>query len=96
MVEAYVDAIRERTDVGAFLAADATLSVPATAWGLHGRAAIERWVHRTHIGEYGGVLATGRAVSVPMAMFFDITGDTITGIRLYYPADLLQAQLAGE
>ncbi len=46
-----------------------------------------------HVGEFAGVLPTGRAVSVPYAAAFDVADDTITAIRAYLPLDALLRQI---
>jgi hypothetical protein len=49
----------------------------------------------THIGEFEGVPATGRQVDVPYAVAYDLRGDGISALRLYFPLDLLKRQIAG-
>lgn len=49
----------------------------------------------THIGEFEGVPATGREVDVPYAVAYDLRGDRISALRLYFPLDLLMRQIAG-
>jgi steroid delta-isomerase-like uncharacterized protein len=58
-----------------------------------GVVAVEATFHGTHVGEYGGVPATGRSVSVPYAVFYTLEGDRITALRAYWPATAVAAQL---
>ena len=45
------------------------------------------------MGEFAGVAATGHAVRVPYAIFYDVDGGAITGLRIYMPMDQLVGQL---
>lgn len=58
-------------------------------------ALLEAQFKGIHIGEFEGVPATGREVDVPYAVAYDLRGDTISALRLYFPLDLLMRQIAG-
>jgi predicted ester cyclase len=58
-----------------------------------GQAAVEAIFRGTHIAEFMGVAATGRAVEVPYAVFYNLRGDKISALRGYMPVDALMAQL---
>ena len=46
-----------------------------------------------HIGEIGGVAATGRDVNVPYCVVYDIVGERIAALRAYFPVAALIQQL---
>ena len=46
-----------------------------------------------HIGEIGGVAATGRDVKVPYCVVYDIQGERIAALRVYFPVAALMQQL---
>lgn len=50
----------------------------------------------THTGDFAGIPATGREVSVPYAAVWELSGDKITALRLYGPASGLVQQLTAE
>jgi predicted ester cyclase len=58
-----------------------------------GKAAIEADFVGTHTGEFAGIPPTGRAVRVPYSVLYDIRGDQISGLRIYFPMSLLVEQL---
>lgn len=58
-------------------------------------AMLEARFEGTHIGEFEGVPASGQAVDVPYAVAYDLRGDRISALRLYFPLDLLMRQIAG-
>jgi predicted ester cyclase len=58
-----------------------------------GKAAIEADFVGTHTGEFAGIPPTGRAVRVPYSVLYDIRGDQISGLRIYFPMILLVEQL---
>ena len=58
-----------------------------------GKAAIEADFAGTHTGEFAGVPATGRAVRVPYSVLYDLRGDQISALRIYFPMSLLIDQL---
>jgi predicted ester cyclase len=61
-----------------------------------GTAAAELVFAGTHTGEFAGIPATGRAVRVPYAAFYDLAGGQITAIRLFGFASGLVLQLTAE
>ena len=58
-----------------------------------GKAAIEADFVGTHTGEFGGIPPTGRAVHVPYAVVYDVRGDQISALRIYFPISLLMEQI---
>ena len=60
-----------------------------------GRAAIEADFVGTHTGEFAGIQPTGRAVRVPYSVVYDIRGDQISGVRIYFPMSFLLEQISG-
>ena len=58
----------------------------------HGAAAEAVFVG-THIGEFAGVAATGSSIRVPYSVFYEIDGDTISGLRIYMPMSELLSQI---
>lgn len=48
----------------------------------------------THIGEFGGIPATGRSVRVPLAVAYDIENGLIKRARIYLMANVLFEQLS--
>jgi steroid delta-isomerase-like uncharacterized protein len=56
-------------------------------------AAVEADFVGTHTGEFLGVPATGRAVSVPYAVVYDLKDGEITALRGYIPMDALLRQI---
>jgi predicted ester cyclase len=60
-----------------------------------GKAALEADFVGTHISEFAGVQPTGRAVRVPYSVVYDLRGDKISGLRIYFPMSLIIEQLTG-
>jgi predicted ester cyclase len=60
-----------------------------------GKAAIEADFVGTHTGEFAGIQPTGRSVRVPYSVVYDLRGDKISGLRIYFPVSLLVEQLTG-
>jgi len=58
------------------------------------KAAIEADFVGTHTGEFAGIQPTGRPVRVPYSVVYDIRGDQISALRIYFPMSLLLEQLA--
>ena len=58
-----------------------------------GKAAIEADFAGTHTGEFAGIPATSRAVRVPYSVIYDLRGDRISALRIYFPMSLLMEQL---
>ena len=48
-----------------------------------------------HVGEFGGIAATGREVRVPYCMVYELGGNKIRALRGYMPMDVLLHQLGG-
>jgi predicted ester cyclase len=46
-----------------------------------------------HVGEFGGMAATGREVRVPYCMVYELEGEKIRALRGYMPMDVLMRQL---
>jgi predicted ester cyclase len=61
-----------------------------------GKAAIEADFVGTHTAEFAGIQPTGRAVRVPYSVVYDIHGDQISGVRIYFPMSLLLDQLTSQ
>ena len=59
------------------------------------RAAVEVDFVAKHIGEFGGIAATGREVRVPYSVVYDLEGEKIKALRIYMPTDVLLEQLGG-
>jgi steroid delta-isomerase-like uncharacterized protein len=47
-----------------------------------------------HIGEIGGIAATGRDVDIPYCVVYDIQGQRIAALRAYFPVTALLQQLS--
>ena len=58
-----------------------------------GGAALEADFAGTHTGEFAGIPPTGRAVRVPYSVVYDLRGDKISALRIYFPMSLLIEQL---
>jgi steroid delta-isomerase-like uncharacterized protein len=58
----------------------------------HGAAAEAMFVG-THVGEFAGIPATGRAVRVPYSVFYDVEAGKITALRIYMSIDHLLSQI---
>ena len=60
-----------------------------------GGAALEADFACTHTGEFAGIPPTGRADRVPYTVVYDIRGDQISALRIYFPMSLLVEQISG-
>jgi predicted ester cyclase len=49
----------------------------------------------THIGEFEGIPASHRTVRVPYSVAYDLAGDRISALRIYFPLELLIKQIIG-
>ncbi len=58
-----------------------------------GKAAIEADFAGTHTAEFAGIPPTGRAVRVPYSVVYDLRGDQISALRIYFPMSQLTEQL---
>ena len=47
----------------------------------------------THTAEFAGVPPTGAKVRLPYAVFYDVSGGSITALRAYFPISALVQQL---
>ena len=61
-----------------------------------GKATIEADFVGTHTGEFAGIQPTGRPVRVPYSVVYDIRGDQISALRIYFPMSLLLDQLTSQ
>jgi predicted ester cyclase len=57
------------------------------------RAAVEVDFVAKHIGEFGGIAATGREVRVPYSVVYDLEGEKIKALRIYMCTEVLVEQL---
>ena len=58
------------------------------------KAAVEASFAGTHIGEFAGIAPTGRQVRVPYSVVYDLRGDQISALRIYFPTSMLVDQIA--
>jgi predicted ester cyclase len=58
-----------------------------------GKAAIEADFAGIHIAEFAGISPAGREVRLPYSVVYDIRGDKISALRIYFPMSLLIEQL---
>jgi predicted ester cyclase len=57
-------------------------------------AAAELVFHAKHIGEFAGIAATGKSVSIPFSVFYELTGGKIASIRVYQLLGALVSELS--
>ena len=69
------------------------IAATTTVYG-EANAMLEARFQGTHVGEFEGIPATHREVDVPYAVAYDLRGDRISALRLYFPLELLMRQLA--
>ncbi len=67
---------------------------PRNAIFADGHATLEADFVGKHIGEFAGIPATGKDVTVPMCIVYDLENDQIKRARIYFQIDALQRQLA--
>lgn len=58
-----------------------------------GRVAAEWMFLGTHIGEFDGVPATGKAVQVPFVLVYELSDNVITEARIYFEYPVFHAQV---
>jgi predicted ester cyclase len=58
-----------------------------------GKAALEADFVGVHIAEFAGIQPAGREVRVPYSVIYDLRGDKISALRIYFPMGLLIEQL---
>jgi steroid delta-isomerase-like uncharacterized protein len=57
-------------------------------------AAAELVFHAKHIGEFAGIPATGKSVSIPFSVFYELNGGKIASIRVYQLLGALVSELS--
>ena len=57
------------------------------------RGAAEAVFAGTHVGEFAGVPASGKAIRVPYSVFYDFDAGRISALRIYMPLSELLAQI---
>jgi steroid delta-isomerase-like uncharacterized protein len=60
------------------------------------QAAVEADFVGTHTGDFYGMAATGRSVTIPYSVIYDLEGDKITALRAYMSMELFTQQLKGD
>ena len=70
------------------------IQIKGAAYG-DGYAMLEAEFIGTHIAEFEGIAPTNRHVRVPYSAAYDVVGNQITALRLYFPLDLLLQQIGG-
>ncbi len=60
-----------------------------------GQAAAEFDFVGEHVGEFGGIAATGREVRVPYSVVYDLQGGNIGAVRIYLSMEILMQQIDG-
>jgi predicted ester cyclase len=58
-----------------------------------GKAALEADFVGVHIAEFAGIQPAGREVRVPYSVIYDLRGDKISALRIYFPMGFLIEQL---
>jgi len=57
------------------------------------KAAVEADFTGTHTGQFAGIAPTGRTVRVSYSVVYDLSGDQISALRIYFPMSALVEQL---
>jgi hypothetical protein len=60
------------------------------------RASVEGFFKGKHIGEFAGIAPTGREVSVPLAVTYDLKDGLIQEARIFMLSDVLMQQLGAD
>ena len=60
-----------------------------------GKAALEAAFVGVHIAEFAGIQPAGREVRIPYTVIYDLRGDKISALRIYFPIALVIEQLTG-
>jgi steroid delta-isomerase-like uncharacterized protein len=90
--------IRGRAEVGRFLDHLYAEAFEASAKPISrvvgdGGAAFEYEFKGRHIGEFEGIPATGREVTVPLCVVYSVDGEHITSAHVYFEMDSLRRQV---
>jgi predicted ester cyclase len=56
-------------------------------------AAAELVFHAKHVGEFAGIPPTGKSVSIPFAVFYELPGGKVASIRVYQLLGALLSEL---
>jgi len=88
------DAIARHLDAFYHRSFDAKAEVVSSVFGEN-KGLLEAIVVGTHIGEFGGIPATGRKVRVPLSVAYDLEGGLIKRARIYLMANVLFGQIQG-
>jgi predicted ester cyclase len=87
------DAVEQVIDDMHRRAFDARLEMKSKVVAADGQAAAEFDFVGKHTDEFAGIEATGREVKVPYCVAYDLEGEKIRALRLYFPMDVLMRQL---
>ena len=87
------DAVRQTINFFHETAFSSAIEVKGVLCG-EGEAMLEAEFIGTHTGEFEGVPATLRPVSVPYSVAYTLADGKITALRLYFPFELLMRQIA--
>jgi steroid delta-isomerase-like uncharacterized protein len=86
------EGVQQFIDLAHQHAFDTDIRLRNAAYG-DGTAILEAEFIGTHIGEFQGVPASGRQVDVPYAAAYELEGEKIKALRLYFPLELLMQQI---
>lgn len=86
------EGVQQFIDLAHQHAFDTDIQLRNAAYG-DGTAILEAEFIGTHIGEFQGVPASGRQVDVPYAAAYELEGEKIKALRLYFPLELLMQQI---
>lgn len=88
------DAVRRMLEHVYHVAFDARADFRTKLFG-EDQAMVEGEIVGTHIGEFAGVPATGKAVRVPLCVVYDLDDGLIKRARIYLEMATLMRQLRG-